>query len=77
MFETTLFIWSNIGHTPLTKRVGAYCDELAKVVIMCADPGEALSRGRELLARTEHGYSGAFSMPDYPNQNTRSAFFHR
>ena len=76
MFETEIFIWSRLGHTPLTKRAGAYYDELLKTVILCENPADALEKGRELLRNTEHGFSGAFFIPEYPNLNTRQKFFH-
>ena len=73
-YETRIYVWSNIGHTPLTNRVGAYCDELVRTTVQCADPAEALAVTKKMIRETEHGYSGYFNMPEYPNQNTRNKF---
>jgi hypothetical protein len=73
-YNTTIFVWSNIGHTPRTNRAGAYCDELVRTNVQCANPAEALAMTQKLIRETEHGYSGYFNMPEYPNQNTRNKF---
>ena len=75
-YETTIFVWSNIGNTPITKRVGAFCDELVKIKVQCATPGDALKLTQDLIKSTKHGYSGYFGMPDYPNQNTNTGHTH-
>jgi hypothetical protein len=75
-YETTIFVWSNIGNTPITNRDGAYCDELLKLTIQCANPAKAKALTQRLVKETEHGYKGYFNMPGYPNQNTRNGFTH-
>jgi hypothetical protein len=75
-YDTEIVIWSNIGHTPLTNRTGAYCDELVRVTVPCTNPGQALELTQKLIKETPHGYSGYFNMIEYPNQNTRNRFTH-
>ncbi len=75
-YDTEIVIWSNIGHTPITNRTGAYCDELVRTTVQCANPDEALQITKKLIKETKHGYSGYFDMPEYPNQNTRNKFTH-
>ena len=75
-YETTNTIFSATGNTPVTNRIGSYCDVLAKVTMLCETPEQAKAKTLELKKQTEHAYSCHFSMPDYPNQNTRSQFCH-
>lgn len=74
MFSTQIYIWSRIGHTPITNRGGAYCDELLVTTVDCADPSEAKAKVEQLILDTPHGYCGYFNMIDHPNQNTRSKY---
>lgn len=67
-------IWSEIGHTPLTNRVGSYCDELVCVVVDAATHAEAKAAGVALLKSTPHAVKGHVSMPELPNQNFRSTW---
>lgn len=75
-YPTTITVWSNIGHTPLTHRTGAYCDELLHFTTVCEDPAEAKALTQSLIKLIPHGYSGYYHMPDYPNQNIRNGFTH-
>lgn len=72
--QTTIRIWSATGNTPVTKRAGAYCDELVKVVIDAADPAAAKAAAYALLLSTPHAAEGHFDMPGYWNQNTNSGY---
>lgn len=75
-YHTVIIVWSNIGHTPLTKRQGAYCDELLHFETECENPGEARALAQKLVRGVEHGYSAYYNLPEYPNQNTRNGFTH-
>lgn len=75
-YQTIVVVWSNIGHTPLTNRAGACCDELVRVTIECKDHAEALQKTKQMIRETMHGHSGHFRMVDYPNQNLCSRFTH-
>jgi hypothetical protein len=76
MFSTTIRIWSRNGHTPVTGRGAGYCDELVNTVVDCRDPDHALQMVAELKAQTPGAYACHYSMPDHPNQNTRTKFCH-
>ena len=73
-YSTEIVIWSAIGHTPVTKRKGSYCDEILRTELQCTSPTHAKECVKVLINNTEHARSGHFSMPDYPNQNTRNNF---
>jgi hypothetical protein len=75
-YKTKITIWSAIGSTPITNRGGSYCDELASVTVYCESPGDALAKTLEIKNKTKHAYACHYTMPDYPNQNTRSGFCH-
>lgn len=70
-YETNFFIWSDIGHTPLTNRKGSYCDLLLEQSGFCESPREARIALDELLEKTDHAHKGYFEMIGYWNQNTR------
>ena len=74
MYDCQIKIWSEIGNTPITKRKGAYCDELYSNTIQVLDPEDAKNIIKELIRETEHAVSGHYYLPGYPNQNTRSNF---
>lgn len=73
-YRAEVRIWSEIGHCPITKRDGAYYDELAIVQLSVVGPVEAFNRTVELIKAIPHGHSGHFTIVDYPNQNTRSGW---
>lgn len=75
-YPTTIYIWSAIGHTPITNRHGAYQDVLLKVEIECVDPTDAYNKTLEFKQNTKYAAQCYFKMPTYPNQNTRSKFCH-
>lgn len=75
-YKTNVIIWSNYGHTPITKRSGSYCDELVNTYIDCVDPADALAKVLEIKKVTPHAHYCYFNMAEYPNQNTRSRFCH-
>lgn len=75
-YKTQVMIWSNIGNNPITKRTGAFCDELVNMFIECTDPNDALNQVLKIKQNTPHAYSCWFNIIDYPNQNTKSAFCH-
>jgi hypothetical protein len=75
-YKTTIYVWSDVGNTPITKREGSYCDELLRLETECADPAEAKALTQKLVRGIAHGYSGYYDLPDYPNQNTRNGFTH-
>lgn len=73
-YDTTIVIWSDTGHTPITGRGGSYCDELVRTTVQCASPAEAMQLTREMMQKTKYAYMGHFNMLEYPNQNTRNQF---
>ena len=75
-YRNNVFIWSNTGHTPITGRGQAFCDELVNTYIDCVDPADALTKVLEIKKATPHAHSCYFNMIDYPNQNTKSKFCH-
>lgn len=75
-YKTVIVIWSDVGNTPLTKRAGAFCDELLHFETECENPREAKTLTQKLVKQTQHGYSGYYNLPDYPNQNSRNGFTH-
>jgi len=75
-YLTRVTIWSKTGHTPITGRDGAFCDELVNTYIECVDPTDAMAKVLEIKKATEHAYSCHFNMIDYPNQNTKAKFCH-
>jgi hypothetical protein len=74
MFIATLVVWSRIGHTPVTNRGGAYCDELARVEVSVASPEHALCMLAALFSETPHADRAYFNVPNWPNQNTRDGW---
>ena len=74
--EVRFKIWSNIGHTPVTHRKGAFCDVLAKGEFDAANPDEATAELQKRMKATPYAHLGAFFMPEYPNQNTNHQFHH-
>lgn len=76
-YATQIYIWSAIGHTPITKRKGAYCDKLREETIECDSPASAKARVQELLAKVPHADRGFYYVIGYPNQNTCHDFVMR
>lgn len=74
--KTEIYIWSRIGHTPVTKRGGLFCDVLIHADVDCESPEAARKFVRALIAAHPHGNYGHFNMPEYWNHNTRSGFTH-
>lgn len=75
-YLTHVMVWSRNGHTPITNRGGAYCDELVNTYIECTDPDDALEKVAAIKAATKHAYACYFNMKEYPNQNTKRRFCH-
>jgi hypothetical protein len=73
-YKTEVTIWSAIGNTPITKRNGAYCDELLNFTMDCDTPASAIEFVTNIIKNTEHASSGYFNLIDYPNQNTKNRF---
>lgn len=71
-YAATLVVWSRIGHTPLTGRTGAYCDELARVETTVSGPQDALDQLTALRNNTPHADKGHYYIPELPNQNYRT-----
>lgn len=71
---TDIRIWSANGHTPITNRGGAFCDQLSRTAMHCKTPADARKATLALIATTAHAVAGHFNMPDHPNQNIRSAW---
>jgi hypothetical protein len=74
--KTEIRIWSRIGHTPITKRPGAYCDELVFADFDCETPTEAKHLVQQLIRDVPGADYGHFNMPEYWNHNTRSGWTH-
>jgi hypothetical protein len=70
--RTQIHIWSDIGHTPITNRSGAYCDVLVQTTVECDEPHEARAIVDNLLQTVPHAHKGHYYMPHYWNQNKRS-----
>jgi hypothetical protein len=75
-YKTQVYIWSDIGHTPITNRPGDYQDTLVDTIIECTDPEDALAKVLEIKKATPHACQCYFNMIDYPNQNTKSKYCH-
>jgi hypothetical protein len=73
-YKTSIRIWSRIGSTPITNRVGAYCDVLTNAVVFCATPADAREATATLISQTPHAATGYFNMAGHPNQNTRQGW---
>ncbi len=69
--KTEIKIWSQVGHSPLTKRGGSFCDLLLDTEMDCETPAEAEKLTLQLMAATPHSARANFYMPEYPNQNIR------
>lgn len=69
---TEVYVWSRIGHTPITNRGGSYCDELVKETTDCTSPADAAEYVKGLMKRTPHADKGYFNISGWWNQNTRS-----
>ncbi len=67
-----IVVWSRVGHTPITNRVGSFCDELVRVDVECDSPKEAEHRLARILRKTPHAANGYFNIAGWWNQNTRS-----
>lgn len=66
-------VWSRIGHTPLTGRVGAFCDELAKGTFTTDGSKEdAEEQLRKIVRDTPNAVKGGAVSYDHPNQNFRT-----
>lgn len=76
-YKTQVYVWSAIGHTPITGRVGSFCDELVVETVDTNGPEQARAYVADLLKRTAHAYSGYYYVNEYPNQNTRSSWLNR
>jgi len=74
MYRCEIKIWSKVGHTPITKRSGSYCDVLHKQTIEVRDVSQAHRFTKHLLKEIKFADSGHYFMPEFPNQNTRSNF---
>jgi hypothetical protein len=72
-----IYVRSDIGVTPITKRGGAYCDELVKTFVPADIPEEAREAAKKLLRETPHGYKAAFHIPGYWNHNTNHSYVGR
>ena len=67
-------VWSRIGHTPITNRKGAYCDELVHAMIEVSSPEDAHEKVLTIMENTPHAEKGHFNIPQWWNQNTRSSW---
>ena len=76
-YSTEIKIWSRIGYTPITHRVGSFCDVLLETNILVENPEEAKERLSKLMKATSHAASGYYYISEYPNQNVRSYFTHQ
>lgn len=77
-YACELVCWSAIGHTPLTNRGGAHCDELARKMVNVKDHADAKSKLIEFTNSTEHAVNGHAQLSvAYPNQNYRSQSYYR
>lgn len=70
-YSATLYIWTNVGHTPITGRKGAFCDKLLEATVFVSSPDEARKILVEMAKITPHAHKGYYHLPKYPNQNLR------
>ena len=76
-YVAEIHIWSRIGHTPLTKRRGLYCDLLHKERHQVRDIEAAKKRMQYLLRITPHSCDAHFAVLEHPNQNLRTQWMKR
>ena len=69
-----IMIWSATGHTPITHRVGPYCDVLLETTREAANPNEAHEIVKELMRNTPGAHKAHYYLPAYWNQNTRTGW---
>lgn len=74
-YTAQITVWSRIGHTPITKRPGSYCDVLVETEVLCDGPTDARRVTLAIKHAHPHADRAYFYMPTYPNQNTRSNWF--
>lgn len=74
--KTVIKVWSDIGHCPITKRAGNYCDLLVdqESNIFDVSPAKARKIVESLIKSTPHARSGYFCIVNWMNQNTRESF---
>lgn len=65
--KATIRVWSAIGHTPVTGRKGAYCDELVRVENVYSSVDEIVKTMRDTLENTRYGVDAHYDAPDAPN----------
>lgn len=70
----TIYVWSQYGNTPITKRGGSYCDELLKVEVELTSHCEAQALADKYLRETKHASRSSFTLTGYWNQNLNSGF---
>lgn len=56
-------VWSEHGHTPLTKRGSYYCDELLRTKVKVESPKDARKKCVELINTTTHAVYGFWHAP--------------
>lgn len=74
MYTCTIKIWSDIGHTPITNRKGAYCDELKTFSIAVYSHEQAIENVKDAIRAIPHAVSGHYNIINYPNHNKASNF---
>ncbi len=62
-------VWSRIGNTPVTGRVGAFCDELVSKDIDAIDHKDAIAQVKAIMKETPNSDRGFYHMPEYWNHN--------
>lgn len=72
--KTQIKVWSKIGCTPITGRIGAFCDVLVDKSFDCESPVQAAELVAKLVEETHYAASGHYDMPEWPNQNDRNRF---
>lgn len=77
MHKCEIYVWSKIGHTPITHRQGSYYDTLYHETIAVENPEQARNIVRRLLAETPHADGAHYEIPTWWNQNRRSDWISR
>ncbi len=73
--KTKIYIHSQIGHTPVTERDGAYCDKLVEATIDCKDFNDAKEQLKRIFQQTPFAHYASFDMFEHSNQNLRQQSF--
>lgn len=61
-YETKLQIWSKVGHCPISKRTGSWCDKLDERTESFASPSEARLALKKFMESDPDTHTGYYEM---------------